>query len=200
MLSSTRAAFAPVAPLCRALPTFVAPMRPSDSLVPVSYLLRSSLAGGVARSRTLVLCEAPSSSAGPLCARATSDASEIGHRVSVAPVLSRERQGPPRCLGSPSSHAPWSAHPAGFACPAHTGFGDVVFAVRRPMDTRIIDVFVAASPMAHVFACLRIAGHVAVPVARLTTGWCGSHLAGRDSHPPDDISEFQDFIAFFHPF
>lgn len=46
-------------------------------------------------------------------------------------------------------------------------------------------VFGAAFPTAHTLACLRFAGVVTATVARLDTGWMGSPLAERDSHPLD---------------
>ena len=54
--------------------------------------------------------------------------------------------------------------------------------------------------MAHMLAHLRIGGPVARTVARLASGRCRSTISGRDSHPLDDISEFQEVIASFHPF
>ena len=39
---------------------------------------------------------------------------------------------------------------------------------------------------AHLFAYLRINPGVTSGTARLTTGWLGSALAGRVSHPLDD--------------
>jgi hypothetical protein len=47
---------------------------------------------------------------------------------------------------------------------------------------------------------LRIAGVVTSTVARLATGLWGSTLAGRASHPPDDIPEFRSTIACLTPF
>ena len=45
-------------------------------------------------------------------------------------------------------------------------------------------------PTAHTLACLRFAGPVTETVARLATGWAGSPLAGRDSHPLGDKRSF----------
>jgi hypothetical protein len=47
-------------------------------------------------------------------------------------------------------------------------------------------------PLARPLARLRIAGHVAASVARLATGWGGYPLAGRVSHPLDDIPNFMN--------
>ena len=52
---------------------------------------------------------------------------------------------------------------------------------------------------AHVFACLRIDGDLTVPAARLATGLLGSALAGRDSHPLDDIQDFSDSATCLLP-
>ena len=49
--------------------------------------------------------------------------------------------------------------------------------------------------MAHALAYLRFAGTVTGTVARLATGWAGSPLAGRVSHPLDDYSKFREVIA-----
>jgi hypothetical protein len=53
-------------------------------------------------------------------------------------------------------------------------------------------VFRGCTPTARAFARLRIAGAVADPGARLATGLPGWALAGRDSHPLDDFSEFRE--------
>ena len=47
-------------------------------------------------------------------------------------------------------------------------------------------------PTAHTLACLRFAGPVTETVARLATGWAGSPLAGRDSHPLGDKRSFME--------
>lgn len=49
-------------------------------------------------------------------------------------------------------------------------------------------------------ACLRINEHLTVNAARLATSLPGLALAGRDSHPLDNISEFHKVIAYFNPF
>ena len=56
--------------------------------------------------------------------------------------------------------------------------------------------FGAACPMAHTFACLRIADGLSATVARLATGRAGSPLAGQDSHLLDDT---QRFMQAWHP-
>lgn len=50
--------------------------------------------------------------------------------------------------------------------------------------------FSRLTPTAHLLAYLRIAGLISEVVARLATDLPGSALAGRDSHPLDDILAF----------
>jgi hypothetical protein len=52
--------------------------------------------------------------------------------------------------------------------------------------------FRGRSPTARTFACLRIADSISEAVARLATGWAGSPLAGRVSHPLDDEQNFME--------
>ena len=52
---------------------------------------------------------------------------------------------------------------------------------------------------AHVLACLRIDEDLTVPAARLATGLLGSALAGRDSHPLDDLQDFSDSATCLLP-
>ena len=53
-----------------------------------------------------------------------------------------------------------------------------------------VSSFEAAWPTAHSLAYLRFAESVTVSGARLATGRAGSPLAGRVSHPLDDIQRF----------
>src|SRR6266702_4866770 len=55
-------------------------------------------------------------------------------------------------------------------------------------------------PTAHTLTCLRIADVVAHAVARLVTGLRVYALAGRDSHPLDRYSEFQNVTDHVHSF
>jgi len=92
-------------------------------------------------------------------------------------------------------------HPAGCALPSPCcGETAVAFGEINPLGTRDDVIFVAAFPTAHTLARLRIAGRVAASVARLATGWAGSPLAGRGSHPLDDEPNFMSIIAPLTPF
>jgi hypothetical protein len=78
-------------------------------------------------------------------------------------------------------------HPAGCDPPSPwCGEIAIAFGTSNTLGTRDDLVFVAAFPTAHMLARLRIAGRVTADGARLATGWAGSPLAGRDSHPLDD--------------
>jgi hypothetical protein len=60
-------------------------------------------------------------------------------------------------------------------------------------------VFRGRIPTARAPARLRFADVVASAVARLASDPPGSALIGRDSHPLDDSSEFQEVTASFYP-
>ena len=79
------------------------------------------------------------------------------------------------------------------ACP-RPDYGQTLVAFEQNSALGIRDGidFEAAYPTAHTLACLRFAGCVTAPVARLATGWVGSPLAGRDSHPLDDKRSFKE--------
>ncbi len=82
-------------------------------------------------------------------------------------------------------------HPAGCALPSPCcGEIAVAFGKSNALGTRKDIVFVAAFPTAQTLARLRIAARVTATVARLATGWVGSPLAGRGSHPLDDKPNF----------
>jgi two-component system response regulator HydG len=66
----------------------------------------------------------------------------------------------------------------------------IAFATNSRLGTRNIRYFRGRSPTAHALAHLRIAGRVTATVARLATGLGGSPLAGRVSHPLDDVPKF----------
>ena len=87
-------------------------------------------------------------------------------------------------------------HPAGCAAPSPRG-GDtaVAFKEHNPLGTRGIDLISWPTSMAHALAYLRFDDTVTGPAARLATGWAGSPLAGRVSHPLDDYSKFREVIA-----
>jgi hypothetical protein len=61
----------------------------------------------------------------------------------------------------------------------------VAFRVHEPLGTK--DAIISRLTItAHLFAYLRINPGVTSGTAKLTTGWLGSALAGRVSHPLDD--------------
>ena len=124
----------------------------------------------------------------------TSCASEILVRLPVLPVPFEEKRGPPRFLGRPllacQGRTPRRMQPplAYFSC------GKTAVAFRRfsTLGIRNGHRFRGRCPSTHTLARLRIAGHVAAPVARLATGWGGYPFAGRVSHPLDDIPNFMN--------
>ncbi len=72
------------------------------------------------------------------------------------------------------------------------GEAAIAFTENRTLGIRNGIVFEAKSNTAHTLACLRFAGPVTETVARLATGWAGSPLAGRVSHPLDNKSNFME--------
>ena len=90
------------------------------------------------------------------------------------------------------------AHPAGYGpLLAHTTEKPLLpSGTSGPWASGKVRGFGAACPMAHTFACLRIADGLSATVARLATGRAGSPLAGQDSHLLDDT---QSFMKALHP-
>jgi len=81
-------------------------------------------------------------------------------------------------------------HSAGCGLPAQTSEAPLSPSSQpKPSAPRMM-IFRSCFPTAYTFACLRIAGRVTASVARLTTGWAGSPLAGRGLHPLDDKPNF----------
>jgi len=89
-------------------------------------------------------------------------------------------------------------HPAGYGpLLAHTTEKPLLpSGTSGPWASGKVRGFGAACPMAHTFACLRIADGLSATVARLATGRAGSPLAGQDSHLLDDT---QSFMKALHP-
>ena len=118
-------------------------------------------------------------------------ASELGGRVSPGPALPGEGSGSLGFLGRPSSYAPRAKTPPDTGPPCPLSAGSLL-----PSDTLkawasgIVRFFGAVSSLARMFTHLRINRPVAGTTARLVTGPPGSALAGRDSHPLDDSSDF----------
>jgi hypothetical protein len=152
------------------LPGFVAPMGPSDSLVPVS-LGSGSPCLGLPRGGRLVLCGAAlrlGHDAGATRQRAP--CAGMGHRLPVAPESLVERRGSPRLLDRPlracRGRTPRRVRRSLAHCrsrrhglPATTGLGHTGIRFR----------FRSCIPTAHTFARLRFNGHVTVTAARLAT-------------------------------
>ena len=100
-----------------------------------------------------------------------------------------------RVTGPSSFARAMAKHPAGCAVPSpHVGDTAAAFEMHQSLGTRN-DIVSWPTSMAHALAYLRFAGTVTGTVARLATGWAGSPLAGRVSHPLDDYSEFREAIA-----
>jgi hypothetical protein len=182
---------------CQAFPTFIARIRPSDSLIPYHLAAVVPRFGGTRAphaSSLRGLCPAGSS-----CAWQTASASEIGHRVSVAPVVFTSEIRVSQVPGSSSSHAPWSTTPPG---PPFLPIADSVMLSSR--------FEILWTPDVSNFSGLHSHGsHVRVPTLRRTRHrdrrkaryrLVRVHLAGRVSHPLNDDSEFQEVIASSHPF
>ena len=70
------------------------------------------------------------------------------------------------------SRVPWPPTPPGSLPPSPTSCGQRVVAFEQfsALGTRYVIDFVAEFPTAHALVCLRFAGRVAAPVARLATG------------------------------
>ena len=173
-------------------------MRPSDSLVPFGARLRSSLANRLPRCGRLFFALWPA-------ARALADELRVGDSCPAPPIAGffpEEKRGPPRFLGRPLP-----------ACRGRTprrmrrtltyfycGCAAFAFGRNSTLGIRNGHKFRGRGPPAHTLAHLRIAEHVAVPVARLATGWGGFPLRRTGFAPAGRLTEFHEFIAFFAPF
>jgi len=160
----------------QAFPTFIAPIRPSDSLISCHLAMVLPRFGGTrgrARLSSRGLSAQPARRArGTRRARRRLVTGSPLHRF-----LPRARGGSPRCLGRPlrtrRSRTPRRVH---LACPYRFRWcclqGTVTSGHPR------YRAFRGCFTTAHALACLRFAGPVAESVARLATGWCGSTLPG----------------------
>src|SRR6266481_493396 len=95
----------------------------------------------------------------------------VEHPAGYAPLLAHFAQ---RALWPSSHSAPWASG-------KRRGFG-------------------AACPMAHTFACLRIAEAISGTGARLAPAWAGSPLAGPGLHLLDDTQSFMESLPPPIPF
>jgi hypothetical protein len=89
---------------------------------------------------------------------------------------------------------------AGCDLPSPTLSGQVAFAfgTSSTLGIRNEHNFRGRIPTAHTLACLRIAGRVAVSVARLAPGWGDYPLRRAGFAPAGRLTEFHEFIAFSH--
>ena len=169
-------------------PDVIAPMPPSDSLPP-SAPAPVPLAGGLPRCACLFY--APW--ADDTCTRRRV---VRRRRVTGSPPhrnVSRRGEGLPG-YGAVLFVRAMVEHPAGYGpLLAHTTEKPLLPSGKSgPWASGKMIGFGAACPMAHTFACLRIADGLSATVARLATGRAGSPLAGRDSHPLDDRQHFME--------
>lgn len=79
------------------------------------------------------------------------------------------------------------------------GDADIAFGQSNALGTRKHKYFGAAWPTAHTFACLRIAGGVATPVARLATDPGGLTPDRAGFAPAGRLTKFHEVIAYSNP-
>jgi hypothetical protein len=167
-------------------------MQPSDSLVPISR--RSSHPSPTAYLGAGA-CSSPH-------ARAPASVPSVGDG---SPALRITGFSPRRDKGLPGSWAVLFVcavveDPAGCRPPlAHVGEVAVAFRWNKTLGTRNEIAFVAAWPTAHTFACLRIAGRVATPVARLATDPGGLTPGRAGFAPAGRQTKFHEVIAYSTP-
>ena len=147
--------------------------------------LRSSLANGLPRRGGLVLPRRTGASACPC------NAGDTSTPAPHSPALSRGETRASQVPGPSSSCVPCSSTRRVRCAPRPaTGAPAVAFRPSETLSTRNAFNCVALPLTAHSLACLRFAQSVTVSGARLATGRAGSPLAGRVSHPLDDIRGF----------
>ena len=119
------------------------------------------------------------------------DAGDISTPAPLLPALSRGEKRVSQVPGPSSSCVPWSTTPPGAPTPRPFSVWSLLpSGFPKPWAPGKVPSFEAAWPTAHAFACLRFAESVTVPGARLATDRAGSPVAGRASHPLDDIQGF----------
>ena len=140
--------------------------------------------------RTLVLCLVGRRHVRPPTCRA----SETGHRLSRTPECLRGEARASQVARPSSSYVLWSNTPPDTAPSSPNSCrGPLLPSIySSTLGIREDDRFRGRNPTARTFACLRIADAISGTVARLATGWAGSPLAGRDSHPLDDRQSFME--------
>ena len=172
-------------------PDVHAPMQPSDSLPP-SATAPVPLAGGLPRCECLFY--APW--ADDTCTRIRV---VRRRRVTGSP---QDRNGSRRGEGLPGYGAilfvrAMVEHPAGYGplLAHHTEKPLLPSGKSGPWASGKVIGFGAACPMAHTFACLRIAGVISGPVARLATGSGGLTLGRAGFAPAGRHTKFHEGIA-----
>ena len=191
--TSTRTAFAPPGPGAFPFPDFSAPIRSTDSLVSfgLGYGLPLPLAYLGAGACSLPLVPA---------SRGGTERRRVITGSPVPPDCSEEKRGPPRLRGRPHVARAVASHPAGFqAALAHFGRLVVAFEQFSTLGTRYVIDFVAAFPTAHALVCLRFAGRVTAPVARLTTGSGGLTPGQAGFAPAGRLTKFLELFTSFDP-
>ncbi len=131
--------------------------------------------------RVLVLCPLGRRHVHPHTCRA----SETGHRLSARPECSEERRGPPRLRGHPLRMCHGRTPRRIWSTPGKSG----------PWASGKVIGFGAACPMAHTFACLRIAEAISDAGARLATGSGGLTLSRAGFAPAGRQTKFHGDIA-----
>ena len=114
-------------------------------------------------------------------------------RLPIRRLSPEEKRGSPRCLGHPL-HACRGPRPRRVQMrpsPCSRCARCCLQTVRCPRHPKCIQ-FRGSTHTAHILAYLRFAKSVTVSGARLATDRAGSPLAGRDSHPLDDIQGFME--------
>ena len=186
-LTPAWAAFARPGPHATAFPDVNALMQPSDSLVPLGR--RSGRPSPTAYPGAEVLFF----TAAPVPPQTGATPETFLPRLPTSRLSPEEKRGDPRCLGHPlracRGRRPRRVRPplARSRCGRRR-----LQAFQYPGHPEKLPSFEAACPTAHSLACLRFAESVTVPGARLATGRAGSPLAGRVSHPLDDIQGFME--------
>ena len=120
----------------------------------------------------------------------------------LSPVIARGGMRASQVPGSSSSSRAAVNHPAWLVLPSPSFKRAGRFRLQRPkaLGRRWEFVcFEATFSAAQMFAYLRIAGDLSVPVARLTTGLPGSALTGVGFAPTGRQTEFVEITANLHP-
>ena len=100
------------------------------------------------------------------------------------------------------SRVPSPPTPPGSLPPSPTSCGRRVVAFEQfsALGARYVIDFVAAFPTAHALVCLRFAGRVAAPVARLATGSGGLTPGQAGFAPAGRRTRFLELITSFDPY